>query len=177
MDFTHEVVLHNGMGFIKCYGAELSKTGNSYRIVLSICDCYKNTCSCYQEMTIPHWYVKEVNGPAEPTPKRAEAKFQPKPKNKKVKLNLDFQYYKGIQLQLIERSYAKGEKAIGRAKRFALNGTNQNVWIPNKHLHEDGTIKEGENIDYVFRKATRQLELAGYTGPIIGIKRTNVTVF
>ena len=58
-----------------------------------------------------------------------------------------------------------------KAKRFVINHTNQNVWIPNKHLEEDGTIKGTENIDYVFRKSIRQLELAGITPPIIGIKR------
>ncbi|WCF11572.1 hypothetical protein NDS46_29950 (plasmid) [Paenibacillus thiaminolyticus] len=76
------------------------------------------------------------------------------------------QFYKGIRLELIKRHY-KGYNA----KRFTLNGTNQNVWIPCRHLNPDGGIKEGENIDYVFRKAQRQLELAGYTEPIIGIKR------
>lgn len=58
-----------------------------------------------------------------------------------------------------------------KAKRFVINHTNQNVWIPNKHLEEDGTIKGTENIDYVFRKSIRQLELAGITQSIIGIKR------
>ena len=81
-------------------------------------------------------------------------------------MNFKPQYYKGIKLQLINRKY-DGFKA----KRFTINGTNQNVWIPNKHLNEDGTIKENENIDYVFRKSIRQLELAGITQPIIGIKR------
>ena len=79
------------------------------------------------------------------------------------------QFYKGIKLGLIKRNY-KGYSA----KRFTLNGTNQNVWIPNKHLENNGAIKEGENIDYVFRKSQRQLELAGYTHPIIGIKRGDV---
>ncbi len=78
----------------------------------------------------------------------------------------NIQYYKGIRLQLINRNY-KGRKA----KRFTLGGTNQNVWIPNKHLDQDGQIFDGEDIDYVFRKAQRQLELAGYTEPIPGIKR------
>jgi hypothetical protein len=71
-------------------------------------------------------------------------------------VNYKFQYYKGIKLQLIKRKYDRF-----KAKRFAINGTNQNVWIPNKHLSEDGTIKPTENIDYVFLKARRQLELAG----------------
>lgn len=76
------------------------------------------------------------------------------------------QFYKGIRLELINRNY-KGRLA----KRFTLNGTNQNVWIPNKHLESNGAIKKGENIDYVFRKSQRQLEIAGYTRAIIGIKR------
>ena len=85
---------------------------------------------------------------------------------KEVRMNREIQYYKNIPLRLIIRNYG------GRnAKRYTLNGTNQNVWIPNKHLLEDGTIKSGENIDYVFRKAQRQLMYAGLHEPIIGIKR------
>ena len=61
-----------------------------------------------------------------------------------------------------------------KAKRFIINHTNQNVWIPNKHLKEDGTIKEMEDIDYVFRKSVRQLELAGITQEIVGIKRRTI---
>jgi hypothetical protein len=67
------------------------------------------------------------------------------------------QFYKGIKLELIKRNYTGY-----RAKRFTLNGTNQNVWIPNKHLEPNGKIKENENLDYIFKKAHRQLELAGY---------------
>ena len=72
-------------------------------------------------------------------------------------MNNLIQFYKGIKLELIKRNYKRYY-----AKRFTLNGTNQNVWIPNKHLENNGAIKEGENIDYVFRKSKRQLELAGY---------------
>jgi len=79
---------------------------------------------------------------------------------------LNLQFYKGIRLGLINRNY-KGYAA----RRFTLGGTNQNVWIPCKHLETDGTIRSGENIDYVFRKAQRQLGLAGYTNLIPGIKR------
>ena len=75
-------------------------------------------------------------------------------------------YYKGIRLALIPRKDYKHRQA----KRFTLGGTIQNVWIPNKHLEPSGKLKEGENIDYVLRRATRQLELAGYTEPIPGIK-------
>jgi hypothetical protein len=71
-------------------------------------------------------------------------------------MNFKPQYYKGVKLQLINRRY-DGFKA----KRFTINGTNQNVWIPNKHLMEDGTIKPNENIDYIFRKAKWQLKIAG----------------
>lgn len=81
-------------------------------------------------------------------------------------MNYKTQYYKGILLNLISRKYKNME-----AKRFIINHTNQNVWIPNKHLKEDGTIKELEDIDYVFRKSIRQLELAGITQAIVGIKR------
>lgn len=83
-----------------------------------------------------------------------------------MNMNYEMQYYKGIPLKLICRKYKNM-----KAKRFTINNTNQNVWIPNKHLEEDGTIKPTENIDYVFRKAQRQLELAGITQAIIGIKR------
>lgn len=79
------------------------------------------------------------------------------------------QYYKGIPLNLISRKYKNM-----KAKRFIINHTNQNVWIPNKHLKENGTMKEKENIDYVFRKSIRQLELAGITQAIIGIKRRTI---
>lgn len=81
-------------------------------------------------------------------------------------MNYETQYYKNIPLNLVSRKYKNM-----KAKRFVINHTNQNVWIPNKHLEEDGTIKGTENIDYVFRKSIRQLELAGITQPIIGIKR------
>ena len=51
-------------------------------------------------------------------------------------MNYKTQYYKGIPLNLISRKYKNM-----KAKRFIINHTNQNVWIPNKHLKEDGTIK------------------------------------
>ena len=88
-------------------------------------------------------------------------------KKNDVRLNFDVQYYKGIPLRLINCSYSSS----CNAKRYTINNTNQNVWIPNKHLMPDGTIKENENIDYIFRKAIRQLEIAGIYQPIIGIKR------
>lgn len=74
----------------------------------------------------------------------------------KIKLNYKQQDYKGIPLQLINRKYG-----TAKARRFTLNGSNQNVWVPLKHLEPDCTIKEGEDIDYVFFQAKRQCELAG----------------
>lgn len=79
-------------------------------------------------------------------------------------------YYKGIRLALIPRKDYKHKQA----KRFTLNGTNQNVWIPNKHLEPSGKLREGENIDYVLRRAQRQLELAGVVEAVPGIKRATV---
>lgn len=81
-------------------------------------------------------------------------------KGKQPELNFNLQEYRGIPLRLINRSYKKGNPR-GSAKRFVINHTNQNVWIPNRHLHPDGSLIEGENIDYVFRRAHRQLQLAG----------------
>ncbi len=72
-------------------------------------------------------------------------------------MNLDIQIYKGIPIRMTARDCT----GIG-ARRFRLNETNQNVWIPKKHLFEDGTLKEGECIDYVFLKAQNQLKYAGY---------------
>jgi hypothetical protein len=80
-----------------------------------------------------------------------------------ARLNFDVQNYKGIPIRLIDRSYkgynAKRYVIISSADGFQ---TNQNIWIPCKHLEEDGTIKLGENLDYIFLKAKRQLELAGW---------------
>lgn len=69
--------------------------------------------------------------------------------------------YKNVPLKLIV--YTEEHFARLKAKRFIINGTNQNVWIPNKYLEPDGTIKPDANIDFVFYKARRQLELAGIT--------------
>jgi len=89
-----------------------------------------------------------------------------------TKLNFNVQVYMGIPIRLIKRNY-DGYKA----KRYTINETNQNVWIPNKHLEPDGTIRAGENIDYVFRSHCHQLYLAGITQAIPGIKCSNDTSF
>ena len=73
-------------------------------------------------------------------------------------MNFETQYYKGIPLKLIDRNY-DGYKA----KRFTINGTNQNIWIPNKFLLDDGTIVQNSNLSFIFNKPTVKhiLELAG----------------
>ena len=73
-------------------------------------------------------------------------------------MNTKMQYYRGLPLKLIDRKDYKNRKA----KRYSINNTNQNIWIPNVYLESDGTIKENVDIMFIFRKAKRQLELAGY---------------
>lgn len=77
-------------------------------------------------------------------------------------MNTEIQYYKGIPLRLIERK----DYTYKKAKRYVINDTNQNVWIPNKHLMEDGTIIKGANLDYIIRGARKQhkLKYAGLEG-------------
>jgi len=66
------------------------------------------------------------------------------------------QYYEHVPLQLIPRK----DYPMKAAKRFRINDTNQNVWIPNKHLERDGTLKPDQNLLYIFKRAKKQLELA-----------------
>jgi len=73
-------------------------------------------------------------------------------------MNFQTQYYMNIPLKLIDRNYENK-----KAKRFIINHTNQNVWIPDKHLLEDGTIKENQNLNYIFfnTQGFTKLRLAG----------------
>ena len=73
-------------------------------------------------------------------------------------LNLKVQYYKNIPLRLIDRKYEEY-----KAKRYLINNTNQNIWIPNIYLCEDGTIKSGANLDFIFNKqqTKHKMKLAG----------------
>lgn len=68
-------------------------------------------------------------------------------------MNYDTQLYRGLPLRLIRRSDYKHKNA----KRYIINETNQNLWIPNKYLLDDGV-----DLMFIFKRATRQLELAGY---------------
>lgn len=83
-------------------------------------------------------------------------------------LNCETQYYKTIPLRLSARNLYTNRKAM----RFLINNTEQAVWIPKKHLKDDGTIKHNENIDYVFLRGdgVHKLYLAGITQAIPGIK-------
>lgn len=65
-----------------------------------------------------------------------------------MKYNVKTQYYHGIPLTLIVRKSYR----YMHAKRFTLFNTNQNIWIPNCYLHEDGTIKNGVNLNWIFNK-------------------------
>ena len=72
-------------------------------------------------------------------------------------MNTDIQYYKDVPLRQIVR----GDYHVMNARRFTLNNTNQNVWIPNRYLQEDGTLKPSINIDFVFRGCRQKFYLAG----------------
>ena len=62
-------------------------------------------------------------------------------------MNYKQQFYKSVPLTLIEQCYDNT-----KAKEFSINSTKRTLWIPNKHLEEDGTIKRRQNLDYVLRK-------------------------
>lgn len=63
-----------------------------------------------------------------------------------IEFNYNDQYYYGYKLNLIRRPdyYEK------KAKRYTINGSNQNIWIPNQFLHQDGTIKSYANLSFIF---------------------------
>ncbi len=84
----------------------------------------------------------------------------------KPELFLDAQNYKGIPLLLIDGDYSSQN-----AFRFQIGQTDQRIWIPKRHCDKTGHIKVDENIDYILRRSKRQLEHAGITWAIPGIKR------
>lgn len=77
--------------------------------------------------------------------------------------------YKGIELILKHKS---GDARLVQLKPTdtALRMTTQGIWIPTKHFNGD-ELKEGEDIDYIFRKVPHMLVYAGYHQPIEGIIR------
>jgi hypothetical protein len=82
-------------------------------------------------------------------------------------LNTNTQYYKGVPLRLIIRK----DYHVLKARRYLLNETNQNVWVPCQYLEEDGTIKA--RADFVFIKSKRKFELAGISEAYKQFKRPN----
>lgn len=84
-------------------------------------------------------------------------------------MNTSIQLYKGVPLRQIVRKDYHSLKA----RRFTLNGTNQNVWIPCQYLEPDGTILPNANIDFVFFKSKRKFELAGIPEKYKQFKRPN----
>lgn len=129
-------------------------------------DCKRNKTTlnyegCYAAATplnecSPHFYRMEVIGNIFDNPELLEQGLHGM---KDKKYNTKNQIYKGVPLKLI--AYTENHFARLNAKRFVINNMNQNVWIPNCYLEDDGTIKANANIDFVFLKAKRQLELAG----------------
>lgn len=75
-----------------------------------------------------------------------------------VQRNFETQYYKGIPLKQIDRGYGQA-----KARRFIINNTNQNCWIPCKHLEVCGTIKPNQDIDYIITSSKNQFAHAGVT--------------
>lgn len=73
-----------------------------------------------------------------------------------IKMNFNEQYYDGFALKLIDRKDYYNKKA----KRYTINDTNQNVWIPNTFLKKDGTIKPGVNLGFIFNSEEFSYKLA-----------------
>jgi hypothetical protein len=72
--------------------------------------------------------------------------------------NFELQYYKGIPLRLVNMDYTDR-----KAKRYSINDTIQKLWIPNKYLTLEGTIRPHANLDFKFRGTNIKhiLKLAG----------------
>jgi hypothetical protein len=70
-----------------------------------------------------------------------------------MEYNNKTQYYKGVPIKLIV--YTEKHFARLNAKRFILGNpqAHQNIWIPNCYLEPNGTLKNGVNIDFIFKKA------------------------
>jgi len=84
-------------------------------------------------------------------------------------LNTNLQNYKGVPL----RQIARKDYHVLKARRFILNDTNQNIWIPCQYLEKDGTIIPNVNIDFVFLKSKRKFKLAGISELYKQFKRPN----
>lgn len=74
-----------------------------------------------------------------------------------MKYNYSVQRFAGVDLRLINRNYRNYN-----AKRYLINNSNQNIWIPNCYLEEDGTIKGSADLSFIFNKPStkRKIELS-----------------
>jgi hypothetical protein len=70
-------------------------------------------------------------------------------------MNIETQTIFGVRLRLIERNY-RGYQA----KRYTLFNTNQNVWIPNTCLSEDGTIINTKKAKFFVCQNIKQILIA-----------------
>lgn len=71
--------------------------------------------------------------------------------------NIATQLYKNIRLTLIpyHPSYYTGRNA----KRFQIGHSIQTIWIPNRCLLLDGTLKPDVNLDWIFNQEKNKLKL------------------
>ena len=154
---TQVVVLKTGE-VIRPTDIILTKSKKNCRLIFGTCNCSEDECYCTTEKRVAVNDIATING-KEMDPEIILKANKPNIKGLKAsKLNTELQYYRGLPLRLIARKDYNAYKA----KRFVINDTNQNVWIPNPYLEPDGTIKEGVDLMFVFRKAKHQLALAGY---------------
>lgn len=65
--------------------------------------------------------------------------------------NNGMQNYKGINLRLTMYYPERTSRML--AKLYRIGDGTQSLWIPNQYLEQDGTIKEGANLDRVFQQA------------------------
>lgn len=101
--------------------------------------CSIDTCPCHE---CKIWMINGSCPKSCENKKKVKCKFE---EGLHMELNLSPQSYKQYTFTLM----ARPDYGIKKAKRFRINNSYQNVWIPNKHLEADGTIKQGENIDYI----------------------------
>ena len=79
--------------------------------------------------------------------------------------------YKGIKFYVFAKRKNSYLCAIINTDKAMRKDKEQKVKIDPKHFNEDLTLKEGENIDYVFRRIPNCLVYAGYLLSIEGIIR------
>lgn len=80
-------------------------------------------------------------------------------------LNKTVQNYRGLPLQIVFRNDYNSKRA---KEYYIINKhgylTTLKIWIPNKFLYDDGTIKDDINFMFLFkdRKIYEKINAAGY---------------